>query len=449
MEQPDRVNVTRLIDDHPLSPLQIRVLILCGLVALLDGMDLQMIGLAAPSIARVLHVASRAFGAVFSAALLGLMLGAFILGPMADRLGRKRILVASTLIFGLFTIATALATTFSALLTIRFFAGVGLGGAMPSFISMASEYVPHRLRTLLVTVLWAGFPFGGVVGGLLASVLIPTAGWQSLFYIGGLAPLAVTAALTVALPESLGFLVTSNAPPEAIRRIIRQISPQAVTETTNTFVLDEERLPGLPVRHLFTGGRATGTLLLWVPYFMAFLMLVTNSAWSPTLLNAAGLGAGQPGIVMAAYNGGSVIGTLIVGWVIAVSGPYRVLTILLALSALAFGAVGYAAPSFGLVTLLQGLGGFLLGAGSSGLIALAAVFYPTAIRSSGVGWATTAGRFGSFTGPLVVAMLVGQHWTIDTIYLALGAPGLCAALFVVLLGLDQTRRAGRAGGQTV
>lgn len=449
MEQPDRVNVTRLIDDHPLSPLQIRVLILCGLVALLDGMDLQMIGLAAPSIARVLHVAPRAFGAVFSAALLGLMLGAFVLGPMADRFGRKRILVASTTIFGVFTIGTALATSFTALLVIRFFAGVGLGGAMPSFISLASEYVPHRMRTLLVTVLWAGFPFGGVVGGLLAAILIPAAGWQSLFYIGGLAPLAVAAALIVALPESLGFLVTSGAPPEAIRRIIHRISPHAVTETARTFVLDEERLPGLPVRHLFTGGRATGTLLLWVPYFMAFLMLVTNSAWSPILLNAAGLGAGQPGIVMATYNGGSVIGTLIVGWVIAISGPYRVLTVLLALSALAFGAVGYAAPSFGLVTLLEGLGGFLLGAGSSGLIALAAVFYPTAIRSSGVGWATTAGRFGSFTGPLVVAMLVGQHWSIDSIYLALGAPGLCAALFVLLLGLDQTRRAGRAGGPVV
>jgi AAHS family 4-hydroxybenzoate transporter-like MFS transporter len=449
MEQPDRVNVTRLIDDHPLGALQIRVLILCGLVALLDGMDLQMIGLAAPSIARMLHVPPRAFGAVFSAALLGLMLGAFILGPMADRLGRKRILVASTLIFGVFTIATALATTFTALLTIRFLAGVGLGGAMPSFISLASEYVPHRIRPLLVTVLWAGFPLGGVVGGLLASILIPTAGWQYLFYIGGIAPLAVAAALTIALPESLGFLVTTNAPPETIRRIIRRISPQAITETTQIFELNEERLPGLPVRHLFTGGRATGTLLLWVPYFMAFLMLVTNSAWSPILLNATGLGVGQSGIVMATYNGGSVIGTLIVGWVIAISGPYRVLTVLLALSALAFGAVGFAAPSFGLVTLLEGLGGFLLGAGSSGLIALAAVFYPTAIRSSGVGWATTAGRFGSFTGPLVVAILVGRHWSIDNIYLALGAPGLCAALFVLLLGLDQTRRASRVGGAAI
>jgi AAHS family 4-hydroxybenzoate transporter-like MFS transporter len=447
MEQPDRVNVTRLIDEHPLSAMQVRVLILCGLVALLDGLDLQAIGLAAPSIARALHVEPRVFGTVFSAALLGLMFGAFTLGPMADRFGRKRILVASTLTFGIFTIGTAFAGSFTTLLIVRFLTGLGLGGAMPSFISLASEYVPQRIRPLMVTVLWAGFPLGGVVGGVLASVLIPAAGWQSIFYIGGIAPLVLAGVLAVALPESLGFLVASGASPEAIRRILRHISPQAGTETAQTFELGERRLPGLPVRHLFTGGRATGTLLLWVPYFMAFLMLVTNSAWSPTLLNAAGLGVGQSGIVMATYNGGSVIGTLIVGWVISVSGPYRVLTVVLALSALAFGAVGFAAPSFGLVTLLEGLGGFLLGAGSSGLIALAAVFYPTAIRSSGVGWATAAGRFGSFTGPLVAAILVGWHWSIDSIYLALGAPGLCAALFVVLLGLDQTRRPDdRAGG---
>ena len=115
MQQSDRVNVTRLIDDHPLGAMQIRVLVLCGLVALLDGMDLQAIGLAAPSIARALHVEPRVFGAVFSAALLGLMFGAFMLGPMADRFGRKRILVASTLTFGIFTIATAFANSFTTL----------------------------------------------------------------------------------------------------------------------------------------------------------------------------------------------------------------------------------------------------------------------------------------------------------------------------------------------
>jgi AAHS family 4-hydroxybenzoate transporter-like MFS transporter len=214
--------------------------------------------------------------------------------------------------------------------------------------------------------------------------------------------------------------------------------------TETGVIAGEERLPGLPVRHLFTGGRASGTLLLWVPYYMAFLMLVTNSAWSPTLLNAAGVGVAQSGIIMAAFNGGSVAGTLVVGWLISISGPYRILTVALAFSALAFGAIGFVVPSFGLVTLLEALGGVLLGAGSSGLVALAAVFYPTAIRSSGVGWATAAGRFGSFTGPLLAAILVGHHWNIRAMYVALGAPGLCAALFVLLLGLDQARRSRHA-----
>jgi AAHS family 4-hydroxybenzoate transporter-like MFS transporter len=138
MEQPAPINVTALIDQHPMGAMQTRVLLLCACVALLDGLDLQAIGLAAPSIARMLHVEPRAFGAVFSAALLGLTLGAFILGPMADRFGRKRVLLASTLTFGIFTIATALATSFTALLVVRFLTGVGLGGAMPSFISLAS-----------------------------------------------------------------------------------------------------------------------------------------------------------------------------------------------------------------------------------------------------------------------------------------------------------------------
>lgn len=443
MEKPEPINVTRLIEERPLSPMQIRVLVLCGCVALLDGLDLQAIGLAAPSIARMLHVEPRAFGAVFSAALLGLTLGAFFLGPMADRFGRKRILVLSTLTFGLFTIGTALATSFPELLAVRFLTGIGLGGAMPSFISLPSEYVPRRLRSLLVTLLWAGFPLGGVIGGVLASSLIPAYGWPSIFYVGGITPLLLTCALAVGLPESLGFLVARGTRSDTVGTIVRQIDPQA--DTARGFVFGEERLPGLSVQHLFTGGRATGTLLLWVPYFMAFLMLVTNSAWSPILLGRAGLEIAQSGIVMAAYNGGSVVGTLAVGWLISVSGPYRVLTTVLALSALAFGAVGFAAPSFGLVTLLEGLGGVLLGAGSSGLIALAAVFYPTVIRSSGVGWATAVGRFGSFVGPLVAAMLVGWRWDIESMYIALGVPGLCAALFLLLLGLDQSGRPASDG----
>ncbi|MBV8912127.1 MAG: MFS transporter, partial [Acetobacteraceae bacterium] len=203
------------------------------------------------------------------------------------------------------------------------------------------------------------------------------------------------------------------------------------------FRLAERPLKGMPVWHLFEGRRGIGTVLLWIPYFTAFLMLVTNSSWSPVVLHGAGISVPQAGLIMATYNGGSVLGTVAVGWLIGVFGVYGVLSMLLLLSAFAFGSVGFGVPSFGTTLLLQGTGGVFLGAGSSGLIALAAAFYPTSIRSSGVGWATAVGRLGSFTGPLLAAVLIGRHWDVQSLYLALGAPGLLAAVGVVLLGISQ------------
>jgi MFS transporter, AAHS family, 4-hydroxybenzoate transporter len=162
-------NVSALIDTRPLGALQIRIVVLCTLVALLDGLDLQSIGLAAPGIAADLHIPQPWLSAVFSAALAGLALGAFGFGILADRVGRKAVLIGATACFGVFTICTALVPTFNVLLVFRFLAGLGLGGAMPSFISLTSEYCPRRLRAVIVALLWAGFPLGGFVGGLLAS----------------------------------------------------------------------------------------------------------------------------------------------------------------------------------------------------------------------------------------------------------------------------------------
>ncbi len=431
------VSVPDLIDARPLGALQLRLLVLCGCVALLDGLDLQAIGLAAPGIIAALHIEPRVFGTVFSAALLGLTLGALVLGPLADRFGRKRILIGSTITFGVFTVCTALASSYPMLLLVRFLTGLGLGGAMPCFISLASEYVPRRRHALYVTLLWAGFPLGGVIGGVLASFLIPRFGWPSVFFVGGIAPLLLTIALVAALPELIGFLVNRGAPAEQILGVLRRMFPGERFPEWRHFRLAERPLAGVPVRHLFEGRRGIGTVLLWVPYFTAFLMLVTNSSWSPVVLQGAGITLPQAGLIMATYNGGSVLGTLAVGWLMGVAGPYVVLSVLLLLSAVAFGAVGFGVPSFPTTLLLEGAGGVLLGAGSSGLIALAAAFYPTSIRSTGVGWATALGRLGSFTGPLVAAALIGRHWDVRSLYMGLGAPGLVAAVFVVLLGVSQ------------
>src|SRR5450631_3544411 len=186
------LDVGALIETRPIGPAQWTVIGLCALVAMLDGLDLQSIGLAAPAIAAQLHVAPQAFGVVFSAALAGLALGAVVLGPLADRVGRKRVLVCAAFCFGFFTLTTAYADSLPELLAARFLTGIGLGGAMPSFISLASEYVAKTRRAAVVSLLWAGFPLGGVVGGVLGSWIIPAYGWPSIFLVGGALPILLS-----------------------------------------------------------------------------------------------------------------------------------------------------------------------------------------------------------------------------------------------------------------
>jgi MFS transporter, AAHS family, 4-hydroxybenzoate transporter len=427
-------NVSELIDTQPLGAFQVRIIALCALVALLDSLDLQSIGLAAPAMIADLHIRPSSLGAVFSAALAGLALGAFSFGLLADRVGRKAVLVGATVCFGLFTICTALAPILNVLLVYRFCAGLGLGGAMPSFISLTSEYVPRRLRAPVVAVLWAGFPLGGIVGGLLASWIIPALGWQSVFWVGGVLPLLVGAILVVALPESISFLVATAAPADRVRLLLRKVFPAAAVPTDATFVLNEERASGVSVLRLFAMGRAIGTTVLWISFFIVFMMLVTNSAWAPTLLKREGIEISQSALAMAVYNLGAMIGTVVAGWLVVRIGAAVVLPIVMVGSAVSLGLVGYAAPSVHWVTTLEGLFGLFLGCGSSGLISLAAIYYPTAIRSTGVGWAMGMGRVGSFAGPLAVGSLVATGLSTIGVFVALGLPALVAAATTVIAG---------------
>ena len=427
-------NVSELIDTQPIGVFQMRIVALCAVVALLDSLDLQSIGLAAPAMIADLHIRSSSLGAVFSAALAGLALGAFSFGLLADRVGRKVVLVGATVCFGVFTICTAWAPNLGVLLVYRFCAGLGLGGAMPSFISLTSEYVPRRLRAPVIALPWTGFPLGGVVGGLLGSWIIPALGWQSVFWVGGVLPLLVGAVLVLALPESIGFLVATAAPADRVRRLLQNAYPGAAVPADAKFVLNEERAGGVSVLRLFTMGRAVGTTVLWISFFVVFMMLVTNSAWAPTLLKREGIDIGQSALAMAVYNLGAMIGTVVAGWLVMGIGAAIVLPIVMLCSAVSLGLVGYAAPSAQLVTTLEGLFGLFLGCGSSGLIALAAIYYPTAIRSTGVGWAMGMGRVGSFAGPLAVGSLVATGLSTIGVFGALALPALIAAATTMIAG---------------
>jgi MFS transporter, AAHS family, 4-hydroxybenzoate transporter len=429
------LDVGALIETRPIGRAQWLVIGLCALVAMLDGLDLQSIGLAAPAMIGQLHIAPHIFGYVFSAALAGLALGAFILGPLADRIGRKRVLVGATLCFGLFTLATAYAGDLPQLLAIRFLAGAGLGGAMPSFISLASEYVPKARRATVVSLLWAGFPLGGVIGGLLGSKIIPAYGWQSIFIVGGILPVLLSAILAVVLPESASFLVAAGKSSERIGRTLRRIFPHLSIADDIKFEFAREVAPTTTVLELFRSGRAIGTLLLWVSFFFAFMILVTNSAWSPILLRRVGIATEQSALALALFNFGSLFGSGAAGMLLNRLGILRVLPPTLALGGLAYVMVGWSAPSFGALSVAEGLFGLLLGCASSALIALSADYYPVTIRSTGVGWATGIGRLGSVTGPLVVGLMVAAQWDVPTIFAVAGGSVLIGAAASTAMGL--------------
>jgi MFS transporter, AAHS family, 4-hydroxybenzoate transporter len=433
------INVTRLIDDGPLTRFQIGTIVCCALVSALDGIDTQSIGVAAPFIAEGLGIKIADFGPIFSSALLGATVGAATFGPLADRLGRKTLLIVACILFGVFTILTALASSIAMLMTFRVLAGFGLGGATPCFIALTSEYAPARLRATLVTLMWSAFPLGAMLGGLLNSYLITQLGWRAIFYIGGVAPLCLALILFFYLPESIKFLLVRRNDTKSVARILARFRSPLVRDDSH-FVLDERRLPGTSIGHLFTEGRALGTLLLWVPFFMGFGILTVAVLWTPALLRLNGISPANTAFVVA-FNGlGGFIGQSTAGRLIERFGILRILFPAFLLGAAATVGLGYGASSVALAATFIGLIGVFMGFGTGGAIALAATIYPTPIRSTGVGWGMAMGRFGQIVGPLIAGILLGAGWTADRIMIVIACGGLIAAVFVVLFRAWYVRR---------
>ena len=429
------VNVTRLIDDGPLTRFQIGTIVCCALVSALDGIDTQSIGVAAPFIAEELGVKLAHFGPIFSSALVGATVGAASFGPLADRFGRKTLLIVAVLLIGGFTILTVFAHSVPMLMAIRVLAGLGLGGATPCFIALTSEYTPARLRAALVTLMWSAFP----LGGLLNWYLIPDAGWRAIFYIGGATPLVLAVALFMYLPESIKFLLVQRNDMKGVGRIVARFRSSLVRGDAH-FVLDEKPLHGASIRHLFTEGRALGTLLLWVPFFMGFGVLTVAVLWTPALLKLNGISPANTAFVVA-FNGlGGFIGQSTSGRLIQRFGIVPVLIPAFLLGAAATVGLGYGASSIALAATFIGLIGVFMGLGTGGAIALAATIYPTPIRSTGAGWGMAMGRFGQIIGPLIAGALLGAGWTAGPIMTVTACGGLIGAVFVVLFSVWLSRR---------
>jgi MFS transporter, AAHS family, 4-hydroxybenzoate transporter len=427
------VNITQAIDAGPFTPFQILAIVLCSLVAFLDGLDSQSIAVAAPLIADKLSIGRAALGPIFSAAVLGAMIGALTFGPLGDRFGRKRCLVAAAIIFGVFTLLTATADSYNTLLVVRFVAGIGLGGATPCFIALASEYAPQRRRAMIASLIWAAFPLGGTAGGFINGFILANFGWPAIFVVGGVLPLLVAGALLIWLPESIRFLVAEHRDPEKARAIARRIVPSVAPNAQ--IVADEQNIEGVALKRLFTEGRAVGTVLLWVTFITAFGTLAITVLWTPTLLRTNGIAPSQAAVVLGFHGIGAVIGMGSAGRLIERFGAAATLVPALLLGTIATGAVGFAATSVTSMSIVLALIGVFVGMGASGAIALAALNYPTAIRATGVGWAMGMGRGGQVIAPLTTSLMLGWGWGVTQVFFATAIAPFIAALFVLAFAL--------------
>jgi AAHS family 4-hydroxybenzoate transporter-like MFS transporter len=419
--------VSEIIDQRPLSRFQLRTILLCGLVLVLDGFDTQSIGFLAPSIAQSLHLSIRTFGPIFSAALIGLMVSSLVVGPLADRVGRKLPIIAATLTFAVFAIATARATTFHELVTFRFLTGLGLGGAIPNAVALTAEYSPKRLQRVFVTALFCSMPMGALLGGLVSSVILPRWGWQSVFYAGGVLPLMTALCLIGVLPESIRFLSVSGKDRSGLTSILRKIAPEIAPEKIDfSKPVEENRLKGASVLHLFTDGRAVGTVLIWTPFFMNLLVLYFIITWLPALLRQNHMPVSAGILAVSIFSLGGIVGSLVQGRLMNAWGSFPVLLAEFVLCLLLIGSLAFTA-SFPLMMTTTFLLGCLVQGAQAGLNALSATFYPTQIRSTGVGCALGVGRLGSIIGPILGGVMVSHDWTLQKIFFAGALPALLAA----------------------
>lgn len=430
---PPALDVVEAIDAAPIGGLQIRVFLLCALVAMLDGFDTQSIAFVVPAIAADWGIDGKTFGPVFSAALAGLMIGQLVLSRLSDRIGRRKTIILSTAIFGALTLATAFAQDWWTLLTLRFLAGLGLGGAIPNIMAMTSEFAPRRVRSMMIAIAFGGFPLGAVLGGFLSIRLIGDFGWHAVFVAGGAAPLLLVPVLLWLLPESPRFLLRSAPEGQALSQVMNAIVPGGVAQGRR-FIADEPVVAQSGFAALFQDGRALATSLLWAVFFMSLLIIYFLMSWLPLIVKERGLPIDMAITAAIALNLGGALGGVVLGRMIDRFAPYLVLATAYSVGAIAIVALGASGIVAMQILPIAFVAGFCTIGTQTGLSAFTTTLYPTELRSTGIGTALAVGRIGSIVGPTAGGALMAAGRPIGEVFMAVAIPPVAAALVLIVFG---------------
>ncbi len=434
MSQTKEIDIGGLIEGQKIGWFRASIVLWSCVLMFVEGYDMQVTNFAAPSIIQAWRIHKSSFGPVFGFGLFGYMLGATLLGNLADRIGRKKIIIGGALLFGTFTLATVFATSLTALIVLRFVAGIGLGGSIPTVIALTVEYAPSHRRARMISVLFVGYTIGSAMGGFIAARLIPEFGWPSVFYIGGIVPIILAAVLVFTLPESVCFLTLTRNQPKQVAAILAKLRPELALDRDAEFVLREEKRGGIPVAHLFTDGRAKITLSLWLAYVTSLLGHYFLTSWLPTVLVGAGVPLAHAVIAGGLLSGGGAVGGFVLCWLLDKRGITLVaIAFVLAAPLILLIAYSVRVSDFVLMAAVFITGMCLIG-GQTALNGVSGTLYPTYIRSTGTGWANGVGRIGSILGPVLGGVLISFNLPTSELFVFAAVPALCCAGAVYLLG---------------
>jgi len=402
------VQVSRLLDQRGLSSYHYNLIFWCVLLSLIDGYDIAAIAFAAPHLVREWALKPGALGPVFSASLVGILFGSAFFGWVGDRYGRKTALIASNLVFGVFTLAAAWSKNLDQMFWLRLFAGLGIGGVIPNVVAINTESAPRKLRATLGLIGVGFVPLGGAIPGLVAATLVPAHGWQILFTIGGLVPIALALIGLFTLPESIKYMALHESQRAKMVKAIAAIDPDFKVPANAQFVIeDEQQFPGFNPVYLFRQGLWLITPLLWLLFALNLMGYFFLLSWTPTLMAVLKLPPSVGALAGAMIQVGGTVGSLMLArWV--ERHRFFAIAIMFVAAVPIVASIGFAGQSSTTaLAIATFFAGFCVLGIQTGINVAGALIYPTSLRANGSGWELGIGRIGSIIGPLVGALFVG------------------------------------------
>jgi AAHS family 4-hydroxybenzoate transporter-like MFS transporter len=425
------IDISQIIERQKRSSFLLGLVTISWIITFFDGLDSNLISFAAPYFRSDYHLTTIQTGNIFSIGLFGTLVGGFLLGYLGDRIGRRPAIVFATAAFGILTMGYTLVSSYHSLLLLRFIDGLPLGGMLPLAWALNIEYAPKRFRATIVTLIMIGYSIGTALGGPMANWLIPKLGWKAVFVVGGIASLACTGILFAILPESIRFLASKGKRPDRIAAILRRIEPGQAVPAGASFIISDETTQNKDFKPslLFRGELKWITPLIWIAYIASSMAVFFVVNWTPLVFEALKYSRSEAATA-ASMNSimGAVGGLLLMRFTdrsgaIAITAMPIVTTALLLFAGLV--TIGHT-PFLALMALI---GGFLIG-GHFGMHSICGIFYPSAYRANGAGWATSVAKIGSVAGPLLGGVILSTSLPVRNIFVVLA---LCPATFAICI----------------